>query len=238
MRTFARFCFAALAFFSATARADDGTQVYFDHHELNYIGDLKKDANAKLFALYDSLPEKPTTLLIRSGGGEILTGMELGKWIHDHHLDVKVLEYCASSCANYVFPAGAHKIVSNFALIGFHGGASSVSFKFDEKTQAMLDSLPAQQRDAILADMKKDQEKWVAQEVEFFKTIGVRQEVTTVGQQPKYQKLMDRDPSTQVWTYAPEDFARFGIGSITVINPPWKPAKPSKKLGFETLPLD
>jgi hypothetical protein len=238
MRTFARFCFSALAFISATARADDGTQVYFDHHELNYIGDLHKEANQKLFALYDSLPEKPTTLLIRSGGGEIFTGMELAAWIRDRSLDVKVLEYCLSSCANYVFPAGKHKTVSNFALIGFHGGASSTVFQFDAKTQAMVDAMTPQKRDEFMADLKKEEAQNGAREAVFFKSIGVRQEMTTLGQQARYKSLMERVPETAMWTYSLEDFARLGVGAITVINPPWKPVSPNKAWTYATLPLD
>ena len=221
---------------AAAARQTEFTQVYLSRHELNYIGYLDKDANQRLFALYDSLADKPTTLLIRSGGGEINTGMELGAWVHAHHLDVKVLEYCMSSCANYVFPAGARKTVSNFAVIGFHGGPSSAEFHFDETTQAMFDAMPKEQRDTMMAGFKADMAKSAAREAGFFDKIGVRQDITKLGHEPRYRSLMERDPNTAGWTYSLEQFDRFGVREITVINPPWKPVSADKSVSFVALP--
>jgi hypothetical protein len=237
MRKTAFLCFVPLVLAGTVARADD-TQVYLDQGELNYIGKLSREANQKLFALYDSLPTKPSRLLVRSVGGETHNGMELGAWIHEHRLDVKVLEYCLSSCANYVFTAGVHKTVSNFALIGYHGGPSRPEFTFDKATQAEFDSMPQDKRDAFMADMKADLAKDAVTEAAFFLAVGVRQEITTLGQQDKYKSLKSRFPDAQVWTYSLDDFARLGVHDITVINPPWKPATLGKTQMFFTVSLD
>src|SRR5689334_6314296 len=122
MRHLALPAFLPLLFTASLACAADPTQVFVDNGELNYVGVLDEQANARLFALYDGLKDKPATLAIRSPGGPTTHGLALGKWVLDHKLDVKVMEYCMSSCANCVFPAGAHKVVSNFAVIGLHGG--------------------------------------------------------------------------------------------------------------------
>jgi hypothetical protein len=135
MRHLALLGLLPLLFTHSLACAGDAAQVFFDNGELNYVGELGEQANARLFALYDGLKEKPVTLSIRSPGGPTTHGLALGQWVQDHKLDVKVLEYCMSSCANYVFTAGRHKVVSNFAVIGLHGGLSSVSFHFDDATQ-------------------------------------------------------------------------------------------------------
>jgi hypothetical protein len=144
----------ACALTASTVRAEDTTQVGLSGKQLTYIGLLDEDANRKLFDLYDSVKDKPTELSIRSTGGEVNTGMALGRWVHAHHLDVKVLDYCLSSCANYVFPAGAQKTVSNFAMIGFHGGAGSEHVALSAEAQQQFSRMSPQERAAFVADLK------------------------------------------------------------------------------------
>lgn len=225
-------------FTHALAHADDTTQVFLDNGELNYIGLLDEQANARLFALYDSLKEKPTTLSIRSRGGPTGSGLALGQWIHEHKLDVKVLEFCMSSCANYVFPAGIHKRVSNFAVIGLHGGLGSDSFNFDEATQKMLDGLPPEQRKAMIDQFGASIKEEAKKEQAYLKALGVRADYVTLGQQERYQRRYRDDPKVVGWTYSLKDFGRLGIRDITVINPPWRPGSASNKVSFAILKLD
>ena len=229
-------CLAVLA--GGIVHAGETPQVYLDNDELNYVGLLDGQANARLFALYDSLEQKPTTLSIRSRGGPTSHGLALGQWVRDHKLDVKVMEYCLSSCANYVFPAGIHKLVSNFAVIGLHGGLSSTSFSFDESSQKMLDALPADKRKALLdqidASIKGDSKK----EQVYLKGLDVRADYVTLGQEERYQRRYRDDPKTVGWTYSLEAFGRMGIHDITVINPPWRPGSALKNMSFAILPLD
>lgn len=216
---------AAIGTCAAAQASEEETQVYIVSGELNYVGKLSAEANARLFALYDAQESKPTTLSIRSPGGNTELGMALGQWVHLHKLDVKVLEGCYSSCANYVFTAARNKIVSNFAVVGYHGGLSSTSFTPDEETLAQF----AQQNGGDLAKARTELNELVRKslapqlerEVQFFQAIGVQQRITTLGQAEKYMKAA---PDSAVgWTYSLEDFAKLGVTNITVINPPWQP---------------
>lgn len=223
---------------SMACAAETTTQVFHDHGELLYVGPVDSDANARLFALYDSLKEKPDTLAIRSEGGSTTQGMALGQWVRDHKLDVKVLEYCLSSCANYVFPAGVHKVVSNFAIIGLHGGLSSASFNYDESTKTMFASMSAKERQALIDKINASIKEDAVKEQAYFKVLGVRADYVTLGQQERYQKLYRDDPKTVGWTYTLEDFGRMGIHDISVINPPWRPGTALKSIAFMVLKLD
>jgi len=226
---------ALLAAFSVpAARAADVPQVYVNDNELHYVGELDGAANGRLFALYDTLPEKPTVLSIRSRGGPVQHGMELGRWVRAHKLDIKVLEYCMSSCANYVFPAAQHKTVSNFAVIGLHGGPGSGQFAFDAATQKMFDAMPPEQRSAMMDGLKATIKEQGDKEAAYLKEIGVGADHTTLGQQARYQQRM-RPDNVAGWTYSAADFARMGVGDIAVINPPWRPGANFKKLSFEVL---
>lgn len=242
MRKAALSCLLPLLFGVAGARADGGseepTQVYVADGELVYVGLLEPHANARLFALYDSLADKPAVLSIRSRGGTTSYGLALGRWVRDHKLDVKVMEYCMSSCANYVFPAGIHKLVSNFAVIGFHGGLSSKTFQFDPATQQMLDALAPEKRKAMLDQIASTIKDDARQEQAYFRTLGVRADYVTLGQEERYQRRQRSDPNAVGWTYSLDDFARLGVRDITVINPPWRPGSALKNMSFEVLRLD
>ncbi|WP_102868665.1 hypothetical protein [Pseudovibrio exalbescens] len=65
--------------------------------------------------------ETPRQLVVTSGGGDATTSRKIGRWVHDHGLDVKVVGGCFSSCANSVFPAGKRKIIAKDAFVGWHG---------------------------------------------------------------------------------------------------------------------
>ena len=228
----------ACALAAGAVRAEDATQVYLSDKQLTYVGPLDEDANRKLFDLYDSLADKPAELSIRSTGGEVNAGMALGRWVHAHHLNVKVLEYCLSACANYVFPAGAHKTVSNFAMIGFHGGGGSEHAALSEETLQQFDRMSAQERAAFVADLQAMDERNTLDEDAYFREIGVRQDLSTLGQEPRYQDLRERASNSVGWTYTLENFHRLGIDNIKVINPPWKPLSPIKGAKFLLLPLE
>jgi hypothetical protein len=212
----------ALPAFAADTPAEQ-TQVYYAHNRLNYDGDITADANKKLYALYESLHDKPTVLSILSGGGPADLGMELGEWVHAHKLDVRVVEFCMSSCANYVFPAAIHKTVSNFAIIGYHGGMKLAKFALDEQTQKMYDAMTADQQKAFMDGIHKSMQPLADREHAFLASIGVSDDLTTLGQQERYQRLYRDEPKVIGWSYSLEDFARLGVRDITVINPPWKP---------------
>jgi hypothetical protein len=220
----------------AAAVEADTTQVGVRAGQLQYDGALDGAANQRLFDLYDKLPVKPTVLAIRSPGGEVNTGMALGTWVHAHRLDVKVMEYCLSSCANYVFSAAKEKIVSNVALIGFHGGPGDINkTRFDAKTTAMLDAAAPAERQAMLGDIANTIKRDGANEAAFFRNIGLRADYSSLGQNDRYKAMMS---GAAGWTYSREGFASLGVRDITVIDPPWQPATVVRQMTFVTIPVN
>jgi len=238
MRTSAFYCSLLMGLsFSTLAAGVETTQVFYSNGQLEYIGSVDSDANRRLFALYDTLPKKPTTLSIRSLGGAVNPGMELGAWVHAHKLNVRVMEFCFSSCANYVFPAAVKKVVSNFAMVGYHGGPGG-PLAFDEQTQAMFDALPPTQKKAMMDGIEQDRLRDGQREADYFKKIDVRTDLSTLGQEDRYKSFYDQHPDALGWTYSLADFARLGVRDINVINPPWKPGSASKGTVLVTIPVD
>ena len=48
--------------------------------------------------------------------------LALGILIHRHNWDVEIVDYCASSCATFIFPAGKTKYLNPHSMLLFHGG--------------------------------------------------------------------------------------------------------------------
>lgn len=85
-------------------------------------------------------PQTFTTLAITSPGGEVNAGMDLGEIVFTHQLSVKIEDYCLSSCANYVFTTAPQHQISNWAVIGFHGGVTGMEDSFDNVVLTMPES--------------------------------------------------------------------------------------------------
>jgi hypothetical protein len=211
----------------AAVAAEPETQVFLAGGELNYVGPITDAGNKKAFALYEAEARKPPVLLIRSPGGVTSEGMALGRWVRQHQMTVKVLDLCFSSCANYVFPAAPRKIVSDFAVVGYHGGLSSDDFSFDAEQEAMFAAMPEAERAAMRAAMLKQiKESLAAQlqaEAAYFADIGVQQRITRLGQTKAYQDRYGKDEQMLGWYYSVDGFRKLGVDHITVINGPWKP---------------
>jgi hypothetical protein len=88
-----------------------------------------------------SVAAKKTFVVKASGGGDGAAALALGILIHRHHWDVEVVDLCASSCANFIFPAGKKKYLNRHSMLLFHGGPyqenlMEMAVKFDQGSAA------------------------------------------------------------------------------------------------------
>lgn len=94
-----------------------------------YDGAIEKNGAISLIKALESMPNRNSTVIvIRSQGGDASVGLDIAEAILPRKASVIDLDYCISSCANYVLASGYRKIVNRDAVLGFHGGADSVSF--------------------------------------------------------------------------------------------------------------
>jgi ATP-dependent protease ClpP protease subunit len=224
-----------LSSFSVTA----ATQVLLQDHQIIYRGNLTAEANAEVFSLYETSPVKPTLLSIRSPGGPIDAGLELGEWTHQRGLNVRVDDLCFSSCANYVFTAGAQKYLGKDAIIGFHGGASSDSFNMSQMN-ATLAKIPAQQRDKIRNDLEQQLKQYLEanrkRESDFYTRIQVSQKITTLGHDSIYH--IYQKTGFRGWYYSLDDMAKLGLKNIQMIDGKWQPERHEQRYKIFRVSLD
>lgn len=193
-------------------------------NRLHYQGGLSEQGITKLKTLYREHKQAITWLEITSTGGEITLGMDLGDFIHEHQLNVSVKEYCLSSCANYVFTSARKKELGKHALIGFHGGASSKQFDSSAMEQ-QIQAAPKQHREAVRAQMIKLLNDYIEvnnkREKVFFKKIGVKQEITTLGQTDTYKDI-ESSGEYVGWYYSIADLNKLGVDNIKLIDGSWQ----------------
>lgn len=171
-----------------------------------YRGDISAENNRRFFA---TLPRHiPAQLVIDSPGGEVEAGIELGRWVHRNRLDILVEGRCLSSCANYVFTAGHHKIVRPGGIVAWHG-----NYHHLEATGGWRDDIPArmertgEDRATAKRRVRAQMRRLVARERDFFRDIGVDQYLCWVGKQPPFS-------APDYYTLGARDMARFGVRDV------------------------
>jgi ATP-dependent protease ClpP protease subunit len=226
-------------FFCSAQVVSASTQVRLDGHQIIYRGGLTAEANAKVFALYEKATVKPTLLSIRSPGGPIDVGLALGEWTHQQRLDVRVDEFCFSSCANYIFTAGVKKILGKDAIIGFHGGASSDSFNMAQMN-ATLARIPAEQREKVREDVEQQLKAYIEsnrkREADFYQAISVAQKITTLGQEGVYH--IYQKTGFRGWYYSLDDMEKLGLKNIHVVGGDWNPERQENRYKIYRVSLE
>lgn len=146
-------------------------------------------------------------MIVTSQGGEIGSGLEIGRWVHENDVTVRVVGLCASSCANYVFTGAARRQLHEDSILAWHGSAWQKSW--DEKAAA---------GNQALIELRE-------QEASFFHKIGIDRRIATYGQDKvgwwdQFAAWLTRRP-IQGFDYSVEDMAFFGLASIELLDGRW-----------------
>lgn len=199
--------------------------VSLDKHTIVYQGEINAINNQRVYDLYQTANEKPTTLAITSGGGNIDLGMDLGEFILTHHLDVRIEQFCFSSCANYVFTAGHTKWLGENAILGWHGDAASAYWR-DSDIDAMVTHLNGMERQAKWRELREHYDQVIEtstqREIAFFKRIEVDHALLTIGLSKDIAKAAKRYQA-RGWTVTPALLTKMGVKNLNPITKPWYP---------------
>ncbi|AQT62084.1 hypothetical protein [Cellvibrio sp. PSBB023] len=106
-----------------TKEPEKDYSVWLDRkNTLRFEGRISAGSFNKLKSLYNSSNIKPSIIRIKSSGGDGKAGLDMGEWIHNTGISVRVKDYCASACANYVFLSAGSKYLDESAVLIWHGG--------------------------------------------------------------------------------------------------------------------
>lgn len=136
-------------------------------------------------------------------GGDVNEAMTMGREIFKRKLDVEVRNVCASACANYIFPAGKGKFLSQNAYLLWHGSMQSPARDIvpDKDSGMTAEQMMAT---AEFTELKQ-------QEVRFYQEIGVNGDVAWCPQRREDY----RQKFPEKWfSWSPAQLAQFGITPI------------------------
>ena len=181
---------------------------------IHYRGYLDGPANTQVAETIKSSGGRVSRLVIDSGGGDVNQGMDLAEIVLAHQLDVEVERLCASSCANYVFPAAKNKVIQPGAVVVWHGSAIQEGLDegpgLDDIVMADGSTLSLSEKRELLQRNKEQGVRYFTEarlrQAALFKRIGVDERVTVMGQQLN---------SAQEWTLTTADMLRFGINNVS-----------------------
>jgi hypothetical protein len=173
-----------------------------------YRGEINSHNNVRFFNSSEN--KKIQRLIINSPGGEVVAGIELGRWVFRNAVDVVVEHQCLSSCANYVFPSGRHKTIRRHAVVAWHG-----NYHHLQATGLWLDDIESrmartgEDRETARVKVKQQMQDLVIRERDFFREIGVDQRLCWVGKMPPYS-------SPDYFTMSANDMLYYGVHSVTI----------------------
>jgi hypothetical protein len=136
-------------------------------------------------------------VLVASGGGLVEPAIAIANEIHKRRMDVEVVGNCFSSCANYIFPAGANKTISGLGIVAWHGNMSHMLHMH------AVGSKP------LDAETLKEVQRLHELESAFFASVGLDQFICWFAKLEPYN-------ARNLYFLGAEDMARFGIANVKV----------------------
>ena len=174
------------------------------------------------------------TLVINSGGGETVGGMDFGEWVHDNGIVVVVDTVCFSSCANYIFTAAPSKSIRENAFVGWHGSEQQNRF-FDERFASENPRNPASAcRKTPLtvdADPNRKQSSGYDRELKFLEKIGLKVDAMVWGLAQYERCVAYMNMNVDGWTFDVPSMERLGIGNVSYEGPGEYPSSAVVKQG-------
>ncbi len=178
-------------------------EVYVEDDAIIYNGELSEESVQMVKDLYT---DGINRIILTSVGGEINLGIDFANFIYDNNLDVEIKDYAFSSAANYVSLAAKNLYLNPDSLIGFHGGASqdlSLYGELGEEEEAAIEEYLA---------------LTIANEDAFYEKIGVNKEITTIGQDERFNEKAQGHIG---YTYTLEALKELGVDNIVLTENEW-----------------
>jgi hypothetical protein len=181
-----------------------------------FNGEITKDSVAAFLAKYDRRMDL-TEFSVTSQGGDLLSSMTLGRWIHMRKLNVRVRSLCFSGCANYLFVAGDRKIIESGAFVAWHGDAEQKDFrelvaKYQGTLEKRLRGKRLSRNEArFLVEFRLRFEgitEAQRQQSEFYRLVGVDPMMGRYGQEPV-------NYPSDAWTFTLSAMNLLGIKNVS-----------------------
>ncbi len=151
-------------------------------------------------------------MVVDSTGGDVYEAVQIGMTLKDAQVTVIVRGFCLSSCANYLFTAGRHRVIDN-GIVGFHGNAAALAESYGG-LEKLFESQMSFWMKPFVSEEKEIEKlrQTVQKEKQFFADLGISQELFTLTQMTDKGKGDGRDYAFLLPT--PATFAKYGILNV------------------------
>lgn len=181
-----------------------------DGETLRIEGDISDALYADIAQYLDE--HSITRFAITSGGGYVASGLDIAFLMLENGIEIEVEGYCVSSCANYLFIAGADRIIRENSAVIWHGNTLQLDVREFFQCGQMVSALDGEQlTEADVAEMTTpealaERARLVEREQVFFSAAGVDEFIARVGQEPVFHGN---------FTMAVEGMELFGLTNVS-----------------------
>jgi hypothetical protein len=138
-------------------------------------------------------------VVVSGAGGYLTQALDMADLIATGEATTVAGDICASSCAQFLFMAGRHKLVLTGGVVAFHGGPLTPEIIEREATDAAGRK--------FLADENARFRRFYAEQ-------GISMQMLTKPP-PEIQARLDRG-EVVFWTWSPEHLRSFGVTNLLV----------------------
>lgn len=168
----------------------------------------------------------PKILYIDSGGGDLLSALEIANFVREHDMRVIVAGRCLSACANYIFAGARSKVVMPGSLVGIHSTAFTY---FRNNVPITINRLDTRSTSLIKADatLRRQVEDIDRREREFYARTGISTAYHDAYSAYETARARSKEPVSaacprlKIWILTRDQFESIGVRGIDHF---WQPA--------------
>jgi hypothetical protein len=241
-------------FWSYVRYVQQNETVYCD--TVTLTGEITPETFVKVRdCLVRSEAPKKTFVVQASPGGDNAAALALGILIHRHHWDVEVVDYCASACATFIFPAGKTKYLNRHSMLLFHGGLHQENLlELAERFVPVSETNGEPAESVTLGQVNKENNVSIVPKTGAYKEVHkflsipdvatpveviralrnasdqLYQELGINPLLPTYGQIGDHEPTYKSYKYLGfvyhlDSLRRFGVGNIELKEGEWHPER-------------
>ena len=159
---------------------------------------------------------KPVVIVVRSGGGAAEASLPMGEAVQAKTATVIADLLCASSCADFILPAGKRRIITQDTLLLYHGGVTLETLNAAApQVEAMAKKDPHLNFDHAMEQNRQQLNGEIAQQERLLVKEGISPSLfrwmDLINHMAPAEQAAHCPADTDIIAYPPQVLARFGL---------------------------
>ena len=160
--------------------------------------------------------DRPLVIVIRSGGGAAEASLPMGEAVQAKTATVIADMLCASSCADFILPAGKRRIVTTDTLLLYHGGVTLETLNAAApQVEAMAKKDPRLNFDHAMEENRQQLNGEITRQEQLLVKAGISPTLfrwmDLINHMTPAEQAAHCPADTDIIAYPPQVLARFGL---------------------------